>query len=330
MQMKNNNIFLSVVIPIRNESKNLPELHSRLLSVCKNIGKKYEIIYVENASTDNSLQVLKTLPEAKIVVMRWAPYMKRAQSLAMDAGFKQAKGDYIIYMDGDLQVDPEEIPRFIEKLEQGYDVVCGWRQKRKETLTPDLMLPIKAILRGTYTIFRKMLINEGVHDPGSALKAFRKETLQHIDLYGEMHRFIVALLHWRGFKIAEIKIKHHPRKYGHSNYTLAKGFKGFADLINVFIWRKYSDRPLHLFGVGGLFVFIFGCMGLSTLLVLRALNLMSLKDSIFPILFVLTIMTGLQLFLSGLLADSMSRLMYANPQSKPYSIKEIIETTQTD
>lgn len=317
-------MYLSVVVPIRNEEKNIPELHKRLVDTCTSIGKKFEIIYVENASTDKSLEILKSLDKAKIIVLRWTPYMRKAQSLAMDAGFKAAKGKFTIYIDGDLQVEPEEIPRFVEKLEEGYDVVCGWRQKRKEKNGLDLFMPIKYILRYFFIIFRKKLINEGIHDPGSALKGFRTEALQDIDLYGEMHRFLVAILHWQGYKITEIKIKHFPRKYGESNYNISKGFQGFADLLNVFVWRKYADRPIHLFGVGGLMIFAIGCGFLFFLLILRLFGLIALSNSIFPILATLFIITGLQLFLSGVIADSLSRITFANGKT-PYGIKEVVE-----
>lgn len=319
-------MFLSIVVPIRNEEKNIPELHERLTTVCESFDKPYEILYVENASTDNSVKALKSLNHAKVIVMRWMPYMRKAQSLAMDAGFKAAKGKYIVYIDGDLQVEPEEIPAFIQKLDEGYDVVCAWRQKRIETKKLDIFKPLKFVLRTVFTYFRKKLINEGIHDPGGALKAFRSEALKDTNLYGEMHRFLVAMLHWQGYKITEIKVKHHPRKHGESNYSISKGFQGFADLLNVFIWRKYADRPLHLFGVSGLFIFSMGCLSLLILLGLRAFEILALKDSIFPILSVLVIVIGLQLFLSGVISDSISRMHYSDGNKiRPYDVKEVVE-----
>ncbi|MCA9385152.1 glycosyltransferase family 2 protein [Candidatus Dojkabacteria bacterium] len=318
---------LSVTVPIRNEEKNIPELHERILATCNQLKMPFEVIYVENASTDNSRTVLKSLQHAKIIILRWKPYMRKAQSLAMDAGFKAAKGDYIVYLDGDLQVAPEEIPRFIKKLDEGYDVVCGWRKKRKETETIDILAPFKNILRGIFTFIRKRLIDEGIHDPGSAIKAFKREALEDIDLYGEMHRFLVAILKWQGFSITELEVEHFPRKFGKSHYTLSKGFQGFADLLNVFIWRKYSDRPLHLFGVGGLFIFSLGILSLLVQLLLRWIGILSLSQSIFPILSTLLIITGLQLFLSGVVADNLSRVTFLAGKSKPYTIQEVSENT---
>lgn len=316
-------MYLSVVVPVRNEEKNLVELHSRLSKVCKTLNKPYEIIYVENASTDNTYNVLRSLENAKIIVLRWMPYMRKAQSIAMDAGFKEASGKYIVYIDADLQVEPERIPDFIQKLEEGYDVVCGWRVKRKETNSIDILLPLKSVMRWIFTIIRKRLINEGVHDPGSAIKAFTKESLEGIDLYGEMHRFLIAILHWRGFKITEIQVNHFPRKYGKSNYSMWKGLRGFADLLNIFVWRKYADRPLHLFGVSGLVVFGFGSLSLITLLLLRLFKIISLSQSILPIIAILLIITGLQLFLSGLIADNISRISFKQGNDDPYSIKSV-------
>ncbi len=320
-----NSIFLSVVIPIRDEEGNLIELHDRLVETCNGLNKPYEIIYVENASKDNSLKILKSLKGARIIVLRWKNYMRKAQSLAMDAGFKSAKGKYIVYMDGDLQVDPEEIPRFIEKLEEGCDVVCGWRKKRIETNKIDLFKPIKIILRAFFTVFRRLLIYEGVHDPGSAIKAFKREAMENIDLYGEMHRYIIALLHWQGYEIAEIEIVHHPRKHGKTKYSIFKGFQGFADLLSIFIWRKYADRPLHFLGVGGMFIFSIGFLGMFSLLIMRVFKLISLGNSIWPVLTAITMILGMQLFVSGIISDSLSRIFYSVGRNKTYQIKEVIE-----
>lgn len=319
------NIFLSIVLPVRNEENNLNELHNRLNSVCSKFNKPYELIYVENGSTDNSVQVLKNLKGAKIIILRWKPYMRKAQSLAMDAGFKVARGKYVIYMDADLQVDPEEIPRFIEKLEEGYEVVCGWRDKRFAENGIKLFFPLYMLLRNIFSLFRKMLINEGVRDPGSSIKGFTKEALENIDLYGEMHRYLVAILHWQGFSITEISIKHRPRKSGKSNYTMAKGFRGFADLISIFLWRKYADRPLHYLGVSGLIISASGVCFLVLLLILRLLKFISLSNSIFPILAILIIIVGVQLFVSGILADTLSRIFYSTGRNKAYLIKEELE-----
>lgn len=317
-------MYLSVVLPVRNEAGNLRELHDRLLKVCNKVNKPFEIIYVENASTDNTLEVLKSLEHATVVVMRWKDYMRKAQSLAMDAGFKEAKGEFVIYMDADLQVEPENIPIFLEKLEEGYDVVCGWRRKRHETTRFDILFPIKYILRRFFSYFRNWLINEGVHDPGSAIKGFRREALEGLDLTGEMHRYIVAILHWQGFNIAEVEVQHFPRKYGKSHYNILKGFRGFADLLSVFLWRKYADRPLHYLGVGGLFISTFGWAMLTILLILRAFEIISLKDSIFPVLAILFIVVGLQLFVSGILADTLAKIFYSNERNRVYTIKERI------
>jgi glycosyltransferase involved in cell wall biosynthesis len=315
-------MYLSVVLPVRNEAGNLVELHDRILKVCQKLNKPFEVIYVENGSTDNSLEVLKSLKDAKIIVMRWKNYMRKAQSLAMDAGFKDAQGDFVIYMDSDLQVEPENIPRFLEKLEGGYDVVSGWRKNRRETSKIDLLMPFKFVLRKIFGTFRKLLINEGVHDPGSAIKGFRKVALEGLDLTGEMHRYIVAILHWQGFLITEIEVEHFPRKYGKSQYNVFKGFRGFADLLSVFLWRKYADRPLHYLGVGGLMISTFGWAMLIVLLGLRAFELISLKDSIFPVLSILLIVVGLQLFVSGIIADTLSKIFYSSERNKVYTIKE--------
>jgi glycosyltransferase involved in cell wall biosynthesis len=318
-------MYLSIVLPVRNEAGTLRELHDRILGVCNTLNKPFEIIYVENGSTDDSLEILKSLDKAQVLVMRWKDYMRKAQSLAMDAGFKQAQGEFVIYMDSDLQVEPENIPKFLSKLEEGYDVVSGWRRSRKETNKFDPFLPIKFILRKIFGTIRHLLINEGVHDPGSAIKGFRREALEGLDLTGEMHRYIVAILHWQGFLITEIEVEHFPRRYGKSHYNIFKGFRGFADLLSIFIWRKYADRPLHYLGVGGLFISTMGSILLVVLLTLRAFNIMSLKDSIFPVLAILLILVGVQLFVSGIIADTLAKIFYSSDRNKVYTIKERLD-----
>ncbi len=314
----NDNIYLSVILPVRSESKNLKDLHKKLLDVCYRIGKRFEIIYVENGSTDNSLAILKKLRGAKVIILRWSSgVMKSGQTAALDAGIKEAKGDIIVTMDSDLQNPPEEIPKLLEKLSEGYDIVSGWRKKRKDNFVVTTLSRFGSLLRMKF-------INPGVHDLGCTLKAYKRECFEGIDLYGEMHRYIVAILKWKGFRIAEIEVEHKERKNGKSKYNWKKMFRGFVDMWQIWFLEKYSDRPLHLFGISGCFLGGIGILSLVTLGILRLFKIISLSNSIWPLIAVLLIIVGLQFFIFGIMLDMLIRNYYAQGKEKSYSIKEII------
>jgi len=312
-------VYLSIVLPVRNERDNIRNLHKRLLNVCNGIDKSYEIIYVENGSTDNSLDELKELKKAKVIVLRWSSgVMKSGQTAALDAGIKESKGDVIVTIDSDLQNPPEEVPKLIEKLEEGYDVVSGWRKRRKDNFFIKNLSKLGSRLRS-------FVINPGVHDLGCTLKAYRRECFEGIDLYGEMHRYIVAILKWKGYRITEIEVEHRERENGKSKYNWKKMFRGFVDMWQVWFLEKYSDRPLHLFGISGCFTGLIGVAILLILGVLRILKLVSLSNSIWPLIAVLLIIVGLQFFIFGIILDMLIRNYYAQGREKSYSIKEIIE-----
>ena len=312
-------VYLSVISNVRNEEKNLCELHKRLVAVCKKLKKPYEVIYVENGSTDKSLETLKTLKGAKIISLRIpVPASKTTQTAALDAGIKHAKGEVTVTIDSDLQNPPEEIPKLLKKLESGYDIVSGWRKKRKDNIAIKALSKIGGWMRAKF-------INPGVHDLGCTLKAYRKECFENLDLYGEMHRYITAILKWRGFKVTEVVTKHSPRKYGKSSYNWTKAFRGFVDMLLIWFWKKYSDRPLHLFGIFGTFLSLSGGGLLIVLAVLRILQLISLSRSIWPLVAILFIIVGIQFFIFGIIMDMLIRNYYAAGKEKSYLIKEIIE-----
>ncbi len=312
--------YISVVLPVHNEEGNLNELHERLTKTLKKMGRTYEIIYVENGSSDDTVRVLKKLRGAKVIVLRWSPIMtKTGQTAALDAGIKAAKGELIVTMDSDLQNPPEEIPNLIKKMnEDDLDVVSGWRQKRRDSIF------IKYLSKfGSW--MRTQVLNPGVHDLGCTLKVYKREVFEGLDMYGEMHRYLVAILRWRGFSVGEIVVKHEPRKSGTSSYNWSKMFRGFVDMWQVWFWKKYSDRPLHLFGVGGVFLMVAGSGLLFFLGVLRLLKLISLSGSIWPLMAAFIFFTGLQLFVFGIILDMMIRTHYANGKEKSYLIKEKFE-----
>ena len=305
---------ISVVIPVYNEEQNVSLLHKKLSELLSRMKQKYEIIFVDDGSTDNTFRELSKLKNANVIKFR----KNFGQTAAMSAGFREAKGDIIISMDGDLQNNPEDIPRLVNKIQEGYDVVCGWRIQRNDTFTKKLLSRIANTLR-------RILITEAVHDSGCSLKAYRRECFEDIDLYGEMHRYIPALLGWKGFKITEIKVSHHQRKYGKTKYGYARVAKGLMDLINVLFWRKYSTRPLHLFGGTGLVLSMLGLLLGFGLVVARHFYGYALATSNLPLLAVFLFVIGLQFFISGLMADISVKNYYGTNGRRNYSIEKIVK-----
>ena len=303
----------SVVIPIYNEEANLKELFARIKPVMDNLNEEYEVIFVNDGSTDGTRRILEELSPITVINFR----KNFGQTAALDAGIKQAQSEFVITLDGDLQNPPEEIPKLIEKQKEGYDVVSGWRKKRQDTFDKHL------ISRGANSR-RKIFINEGIHDSGCTLKIYRRECFQDLNLYGEIHRFIPGILNWQGFKIGEVEVQHDPRKHGQTKYKSSRILKGLVDMIGVWFWRKYSSRPLHLFGGTGIIFTMAGCVMLLVLAVLRIMKVMSLAESIWPLISIFLILVGIQLFVSGLLAEIMVKNYYSNKRT-PYNIKSVIK-----
>jgi len=303
---------ISVVIPVYNEEENVSILYSEIKKAMDSIGKKYEIIFIDDGSTDRTFEELfKT--KAKIIKFR----KNFGQTAALSAGFSHAKGKVIVTMDGDLQNDPADIPVLLAKIDEGYDVVSGWRWKRHDKMGKRIASKIANRLR-TY------LINERIHDSGCALKAYRRECFDEIDLMGEMHRYLPAILGWKGFKIGEVKVNHRARSYGRTKYGVTRVVKGFMDLINVVFWRKYSNRPLHVFGGIGIVMGTLGVIMGILLLIARQFFGYKLGQSQLPLLAVLMAIIGVQFFISGLMADISVKNYYKNGR-KTYSIEKVVE-----
>ncbi|MFH1559089.1 MAG: glycosyltransferase [Patescibacteria group bacterium] len=302
---------ISVVCPLFNEQANVKELHERILKSLKKTGRSFEIIFVNDGSTDGTQT--KCLKLSPLILINFRKNF--GQTAALDCGIKKAKGKIILTLDGDLQNDPADFPRLIAKLEQGYDVVSGWRKKRRDPFSK------KIISRGA-DFLRKFLINDGIHDSGCTLKAYRRKCFSDVDLFGEMHRFIPAILKIQGFEVSEVEVVHHPRKNGQTKYNWTRTVKGFLDMISVWFWKKYANRPLHLFGSMGIFLSSLGFMLMIALLVLRLFYGIALSDKIWPMIAVFLILAGLQLLISGLMADIAVKNYY-NGQRKNYSIKSI-------
>ncbi len=305
---------LSIIIPVFNEEENVTSLHKEILETLKNIETDYEIIFINDGSSDNTLEKLKNLSPITIINFR----KNFGQTSALDAGIKHSSGKIIITMDGDGQNDPKDIPLLLEKIKQGYDVAAGWRWRRKDSL-------IKRLVSKGSNFIGRFFIKGGVHDMGCTFRAYKKDCFKNIDLYGEMHRFIPGILRWQGFKIAEIKVNHRPRNHGKTKYNWKRTIKGFLDMILVWFWRKYSARPLHLFGAMGLLFLFSGSIIIIYLFVMRIIGLISLQATIWPLVGFFLVIMGIQLIVSGLIADILIKNYYKTHKDNPYSIKEIIE-----
>ena len=307
---------ISIVIPVYNEEENVAKLHEEVKEVCVKNNYTYEIILINDGSSDNTAACIKKLSPVKYIELR----RNFGQTAAMDAGIKNAKYDYIITMDGDRQNDPTDIPRLIEHAEKNnLDIVSGWRSKRKDSFMKNF------ISRGA-NMLRKLLINDGIHDSGCSLKFYKKECFETVTLYGEMHRFIPAILKIKGFTIGELEVNHRARTAGVTKYNWRRTFKGFVDMISVWFWNKYAVRPLHLLGGMGLVsLFIGGFFSFATLYYF--IRLRDLSDTVLPIMAAFFIITGILLFVLGLISDILTKSYYQTTKDVSYSIKAVVENT---
>jgi glycosyltransferase involved in cell wall biosynthesis len=248
-------VTLSVVVPLYNERENVPILYGSIQKVLKALAQSFEIVFVDDGSEDGTRQILRELsdkdPFLRVVLLR----RNFGQSAAMAAGFRASRGSIVITMDGDLQNDPEDIPLLLKKLEEGYDVVSGWRKERKD----------KLFLRRVPSRIANTLIcsitDVRLHDTGCALKAYRREVIDRIRLYGELHRFIPALARVEGARITEVAVKHHSRRFGKSKYNLTRTFRVLMDLTSLNIFLKYLRNPLRFFGRVGVWFLLVGFLG---------------------------------------------------------------------
>lgn len=307
--------FVSVVVPLYNEEGNVKELHKRILEACQKLGKAFEIIFVDDGSKDGTVKDCEGLSPLTLIKFR----KNFGQTAAFDAGIKQAQGEIIITMDGDLQNDPADIELLLSKMEEGFDVVSGWRWQRKDSIS-------KKIFSRTANILRKILIQDNIHDSGCSLKAYKRSCFEDIDLFGEMHRFMPALLELQGYRVGEVKVSHHPRIHGVTKYNWKRGMKGFVDMISIWFWRKYSNRPLHLFGGSGIVLSFGGALILAWMAIEKLFFAAELSEKIWPLVGIFLMLVGVQLFVFGLLADILLKVYYRNHKHMNYNIKEIVNS----
>lgn len=306
--------YLSFVVPLYNEEGNVKLLHEKIVEAGKSVGRPFEIVFVDDGSKDKTLEECRGLSPLRLVVFR----KNFGQTAAFDAGFKAARGEIIITLDGDLQNDPKDVTLLLEKMAEGYDVVSGWRFKRKDSFSK------KFFSRGA-NLLRKVFIEDTIHDSGCSLKAYKRECFENLDLFGEMHRFIPALLELQGFKVGEVKVSHYPRVHGVTKYNWRRSIKGFVDMIAIWFWRKYSSRPVHLFGGAGVLSSVVGVTILFWMVVEKVLFGASLSERIWPLVGVFLVLVGVQLFIFGLLADLVMRSYYKAHNTMNYSVREIRE-----
>jgi len=286
---------LSIVIPLYNEAESLAELHARLAEILKEVPNPAEIIFVDDGSTDASFEVLRSLRDTDDRVTVVQLRGNQGKAAALTAGFREAHGDILITLDADLQDDPKDIPSFLAKLEEGYDLVSGWKARRQDPWTRRLLSAIFNRVTAFMTGLR-------IHDFNCGFKAYRRAVINELRLHGELHRFIPALASWRGFKVTEITVQHHPRKHGRSKYGMERIPRGFFDLLTVIMLTRYTAKPLHLFGLLGVFLGLAGFGIIGYLSVGWFLGTWIGARPIFLIGAILVI-AGIQLVSFGLLAE---------------------------
>ncbi len=314
---------VSIVIPVFNEEENVPILYRELSGVLESLPYDYEIIFVDDGSTDRTREILEEIAskDRKVKVIEFARNF--GQTSAMMAGMDYATGDVIVTIDGDLQNDPKDIPKLLEKIEEGYDVVSGWRKNRKDaTVSRKIPSKIANWLIGRITGVR-------IHDYGCTLKAYRREIVKKLRLYGELHRFIPALASTVTSvdRIIEIPVNHRPRIYGKSKYGISRTFKVLSDLFFIWFLKRFVQKPIHFFGLVGLTLLAVGSIFLTYLLVLK-LTGHSIGGRPLLIISVLFILSGLQMFTTGIVTELLIRIYYESQDKTPYVVGRTINVEE--
>jgi len=315
---------LSMIVPIFNEEKNIVILYKELIHVLEELDQEFEIIFIDDGSTDQSFKILSKLykDDPRVIIISFRRNF--GQTAALSAGFDHAKGDIIITLDADLQNDPKDIPKFLEKLHEGNDLVNGWRFKRKD---PFFSRRLPSIIANKII---SIVTGVKLHDYGCTLRAFRKEITESIKLYGEMHRFIPAIASGIGGSIAEIKVSHRARMFGKSKYGISRTIRVILDLITVKFLLSYATRPIQVFGLLGCGCGIVGFGMALYLTIQRQFYGISLANRPALLLAILLIFMGLQFVTLGLLAELQSRT-YHEAQNKPiYIIRKILKKEDRD
>lgn len=322
--MTKNDLSLSVVAPVFNEAPNIRPLYDQVTSSLDGVVEDYEIVLVDDGSTDGSYEIMRELHEAdpRVVVVRFRRNF--GQSAAFAAGFDYAQGETIVTMDADLQNDPADIPMLLEKLAEGYDVIAGWRHNRKDNIIRKIpsMIANRLIARTT---------GVQLHDTGCSLRAYRREVIKNINLYGEMHRFIPALASWVGITLAEVPVNHRPRLQGKAKYGkfgLDRTLRVLLDLTTIYFMLGFIGRPMHLFGTIGL---ASSALGVLTGLYLTGLKLLAgqdIGDRPLLLLAILLVMIGVQFLAMGLLGEIVVRTYYESQGKTVYTVRNVLSSDE--
>jgi len=312
---------VSVFLPVFNEEPNLRPLHVKLDQALSVLGRTAEIIYVDDGSTDDSLEALREIAAGDSRVRVVALRRNYGQTAAMAAGIDAARGEVLIPMDADMQNDPADIVRLLERIDAGYDVVSGWRKHRKD----------KMITRKVPSMLANRLISwiGGVplHDYGCSLKAYRRESLQDVQLYGEMHRFIPIYASWSGARVTEIPVEHHARTMGKSKYGLSRTIKVIFDLMTIKFMASYQTKPLYLFGWAGLLTFAVSALSAVLAFLMKYAHWPHQADFVqtpLPVVATVMLVLGVQFFLMGLLAEMLVRTYHESQSKAIYTVRERI------
>jgi glycosyltransferase involved in cell wall biosynthesis len=309
---------ISLVVPVYNEEENLPLLFDAILKVLKPLGRSWELIFIDDGSNDRSLEVLRRLADrdkhVRVIVFR----RNFGQTAAISAGIDHARGDAVILLDADLQNDPADIPMLLAKLDEGYDVVSGWRRDRKDNFTRTLPSVIANGLISWVT-------GVHLHDYGCTLKAYRREVLDEFHLYGETHRFIPVFAHSVGARIAELPVHHHPRLHGKAKYGLERTMKVLLDLFTVKFLLSYGNKPIRLFGGTGLVLMFASVVTLAYLFARKIIESTSVTASPLLPLAIMFLILGFQSILMGLIAELLVRTYHESQRKPTYTVKQIIE-----
>jgi len=309
-------------MPVYNEEGSIQELYSEIKTVLGRLSSDCEIIAVNDGSEDRSFGILKSIAanDQNFKVINFG--RNYGQTAAISAGIDACQGDIVIPLDADLQNDPNDIPQFLEKINDGFDVVSGWREDRKDSLSRRLPSQLANKLISFVTQVK-------LHDYGCTMKAYKREIIKEIKFYGEMHRFMPAYAAWHGAKIAEIAVNHRPRKYGKAKYGLSRVFKIILDLLTVKFLMAYMVKPMHFFGRAGLILLFLGFLSGLTTLIFKFILDISLTSTQLPLLTVFLIIIGIQFILMGFLAEIIIRIYYEPRGKSFYSIKEKINLAAT-
>lgn len=310
-------IEISLVIPVMNEEQNVRLLYERVSAQLIELGKPFEIIFVDDGSTDGTFEVLKQLYEENRGLVRVIRFRRNfSKTPALVAGFSRCRGDVVFTMDGDLQDDPVEIPRFLQKLDEGYDLVSGWKYPRLDPLSKTFP---SRIFNGMVSV----LTGVHLHDINCGFKAYHREIIEdsHLKLYGEFHRFVPVMAHWRGFRVTEIQVHHHPRQYGSSKFGAKRFTRGLIDLLNVLFLTTFLRNPLRLFVPLGFWTFVLGVL-IDLIIVIRSRFFSNVPIHNQPLLFVgiLLMIFGVQFVLAGLQSEMIRH--YAFRPDEEYSIRQ--------